>query len=174
MTSRQARILEIIETARAKGVPVYAARNGILGALNEELIDTSKESVAAIRKEMQQIMDRDVGIFRDEKGLTDACAKLATLRQRFVDVGVADKDRVFNTELQQALELDFMLDVAQAIAWSALNRRESRGAHSRTDFTTRDDANYLKHSLAFRTDGAPRIDYLPVQITKWQPQGRKD
>ncbi len=132
-----------------------------------------KETVAAIRKEMQQIMERDVGIFRDEKALTDACAKLATLRQRFANVGVADKDRVFNTELQQALELDFMLDVAQAIAWSALNRRESRGAHSRTDFTTRDDANYLKHSLAYRTDGAPRIDYLPVKITKWQPQERK-
>ena len=135
--------------------------------------EMGKESVAVLRKEMQQIMDRDVGIYRDEKGLTDACAKLATLRQRFANVGVADKDRVFNTELQQALELDFMLDVAQAIAWSALNRRESRGAHSRTDFTTRDDANYLKHSLAFRTDGAPRIDYLPVKITKWQPQERK-
>jgi succinate dehydrogenase/fumarate reductase flavoprotein subunit len=135
--------------------------------------EVGKESVAAIRKEMQQIMERDVGIFRDEKGLTDACAKLATLRQRFANVGVADKDRVFNTELEQALELDFMLDVAQTIAWSALNRRESRGAHSRTDFTTRDDANYLKHSLAFRTDGAPRIDYMPVKITKWQPQERK-
>jgi succinate dehydrogenase/fumarate reductase flavoprotein subunit len=135
--------------------------------------EVGKESVAGLRKEMQQIMDRDVGIFRDEKGLTDACAKLAALRQRFADVGVADKDRVFNTELLQALELDFMLDVAQAIAWSALNRRESRGAHSRTDYTTRDDANYLKHSLAYRTGGAPRIDYLPVTITKWQPQERK-
>ena len=132
-----------------------------------------KESVAGIRKEMQQIMDHDVGIFREEKGLTDACAKLATLRQRFANVGMMDKDRVFNTELTQALELDFMLDVAQAIAWSALNRRESRGAHSRTDYTTRDDANYLKHSMAYRTDGAPRIDYLPVTITKWQPQERK-
>lgn len=135
--------------------------------------EEGKESVAAIRKEMQQIMERDVGIFREEKGLTDACAKLATLRQRFTNVGIADKDRVFNTELLQALELDFMLDVAQAIAWSALNRRESRGAHSRTDYTTRDDANYLKHTLAYRADGAPRIDYLPVTITKWQPQERK-
>jgi succinate dehydrogenase/fumarate reductase flavoprotein subunit len=135
--------------------------------------ESGSESVSGVRKEMQQIMERDVGIFRDEKGLTDACAKLATLRQRFADVAVTDKDRVFNTDLQQVLELDFMLDVAQAIAWSALNRRESRGAHSRTDFTTRDDANYLKHTLAFRTDGAPRIDYLPAKITKWQPQERK-
>jgi succinate dehydrogenase/fumarate reductase flavoprotein subunit len=131
------------------------------------------ESVAGIRMEMQQLMDRDVGIFRDEKGLADACAKLATLRQRFANVSVVDKDRVFNTDLTQVLELDFMLDVTQAIAWSALNRRESRGAHSRTDYTTRDDATYLKHSLAFRTEGVPRIDYLPVAITKWQPQERK-
>ena len=135
--------------------------------------EAGSESLSGIRREMQQIMERDVGIFRDEKGLTDACAKLATLRQRFANVSVADKDRVFNTDLTQALELDFMLDVAQAIAWSALNRRESRGAHSRTDYANRDDANYLKHSLAYRTDGAPRIDYLPVKITKWQPAERK-
>jgi len=66
-----------------------------------------------------------------------------------------------------------MLDVAATIAHSALNRRESRGAHSRTDHPTRDDANYLKHTLAFRTDGAPRIDYAPVKITKWEPVERK-
>ncbi len=86
---------------------------------------------------------------------------------------MTDKDRVFNTDLTAVLELDFMLDVAQAIAWSALNRRESRGAHSRTDYAARDDANYLKHSLAYRTEAAPRIDYLPVTITKWQPAERK-
>ncbi|OLD36159.1 MAG: hypothetical protein AUI83_26645 [Armatimonadetes bacterium 13_1_40CM_3_65_7] len=79
---------------------------------------------------------------------------------------------MFNTEMTGVLELDFMLDVAASIAHSALNRRESRGAHSRTDFPARDDANYLKHTLAYRTDGAPRIDYSPVKITKWQPVAR--
>ena len=135
--------------------------------------ERGSESVAGLRHEMQQLMERDVGIFREEKGLSDAAASLGKLRARFSDVAVADKDRVFNTELTSALELDFMLDVAQAIAYSALNRKESRGAHSRTDYTARDDANFLKHSLAYRTDGAPRIDYLPVTITKWQPQERK-
>ena len=135
--------------------------------------EDGKETVAGIRREMQQLMEHDVGIFRDEKGLTDACSKLAILRKRFGDLTVLDKDRTYNTELTTALELDFMLDVAQAIAWSALNRRESRGAHSRTDYTTRDDANYLKHSLAFRTDGPPKIDYAPVTITRWQPAERK-
>jgi len=66
-----------------------------------------------------------------------------------------------------------MLDLALAIAHSAQNRRESRGAHSRTDFPQRDDANYLKHTLAFRADGPPRIDYVPVTVTKWQPVERK-
>src|SRR2546425_274883 len=135
--------------------------------------ERGKETLAGVRVEMQQLMERDVGIFRDEAGLADACGKLAKLRDRFGSVGMADKDRVFNTEMTGVLELDFMLDVAASIAHSALNRRESRGAHSRTDFPNRDDANYLKHTLAYRADGAPRIDYVPVKITKWQPVERK-
>ena len=135
--------------------------------------ERGKETLAGIRVEMQQRMERDVGIFRDEAGLADACSQLAKLRERFANVGLADKDRVFNTELTGFLEVDFMLDVAATIAHSALNRRESRGAHSRTDHPTRDDANYLKHTLAFRTDGAPRIDSAAVKITKWEPVERK-
>jgi len=114
-----------------------------------------------------------VGIFRDESALSDACGMLGKLRDRFASVGLADKDRVFNTELTAVLELDFMLDITMTIAHSARNRHESRGAHSRTDFPQRDDANYLKHTLAFQTDGPPRIDYVPVTITKWQPVERK-
>jgi len=135
--------------------------------------ERGKETLAGVRVEMQQLMERDVGIYRDKAGLTDACTKLAKLRERFSQVGLADTDRVFNTELTAVLELDFMLDVAAAIAHSALHRKESRGAHSRTDYPNRDDANYLKHSLAFRVDGTPRIDYAPVTITKWQPAERK-
>ncbi len=141
--------------------------DGLLGR------ERGKETLAGVRVEMQQVMDRDVGIYREESGLTDATAKLGKLRERFANVGMADKDRVFNTELTGVLELDFMLDIAASIAHSALNRRESRGAHSRTDFPSRDDANYLKHTLAYRTDGPPRIDYVPVKITKWEPVERK-
>src|SRR5438094_193401 len=141
--------------------------DGLLGR------ERGKETVAGIRVEMQQLMERDVGIFREEAALADACGMLAKLRDRFAAVGLADKDRVFNTELTAVLELDFMLDVAATIAHSARDRHESRGAHSRTDFPQRDDANFLKHTLAFQTDRAPRIDYLPVKITKWQPAERK-
>ena len=141
--------------------------DGLLGK------ERGKETVAGLRVEMQQLMERDVGIFRDEAALTNACGTLEKLRERFASVGVADKERVFNTELTSVLELDLMLDVAATIAHSARNRRESRGAHSRTDFPARDDANFLKHTLAFRTDAAPRIDYVPATITKWQPVERK-
>jgi succinate dehydrogenase/fumarate reductase flavoprotein subunit len=141
--------------------------DGLLGK------ERGKETVAGLRVEMQQLMERDVGIFRDEAALTNACGTLEKLRDRFAAVGVADKERVFNTELTSVLELDLMLDVAATIAHSARNRRESRGAHSRTDFPQRDDANFLKHTLAFRTDAAPRIEYVPATITKWQPVERK-
>jgi len=141
--------------------------DGLLGK------ERGKETVTGLRVEMQQLMERDVGIFRDDAGLTNACGVLEKLRDRFTAVGVADKERVFNTELTAVLELDLMLDVAATIAHSARNRRESRGAHSRTDFPQRDDANFLKHTLAFRTDAAPRIDYVPATITKWQPVERK-
>ena len=152
------------EALKAEEARVF---DGLLGR------ERGKETLAGIRVEMQQLMDLDVGIFREEARLTEACEKLAKLRERFAHVGLADKDRVFNTELTAVLELDFMLDVAATIAHSARNRRESRGAHSRSDYPTRDDANYLKHTLALRTDGAPRIDYAPVTITKWQPVERK-
>ncbi len=141
--------------------------DGLLGKVS------GKESLAGLRTEMQHTMEQDVGIFRSEEGLTQACVQLGKLRERYANVGVRDKERVFNTELTGALELDFMLDVALAIASSALSRKESRGAHSRTDYPSRDDANFLKHTLVYRTDGAPRIDYAPVTITKWQPAERK-
>ncbi|MGH2408903.1 MAG: hypothetical protein ACRDGS_00905, partial [Chloroflexota bacterium] len=78
----------------------------------------------------------------------------------------------FNTELFNAIELGFMIDVAETTSQAALKREESRGAHARRDFPKRDDARYLAHSMAYRTDGPPRIEYLPVRITRWQPEER--
>jgi fumarate reductase flavoprotein subunit len=83
-----------------------------------------------------------------------------------------DRSVTFNTELTSALELEFMLDVAEAIIYSALERTESRGSHQRTDFPGRDDENFLKHSLAYQNDTEPRIDYKNVVITKWPPGER--
>src|SRR5438093_965243 len=135
--------------------------------------DGGKERIATIRQEMQKAMEEGAGIYRDEEKMQQACNTLRTLRERFKNILIEDRGTTFNTEVMNALELDYMLDVAEAVANSALKRTESRGSHTRTDFPKRDDANFLKHSLAFRTPDGPRIEYLPVTITRWQPEERK-
>ncbi len=130
------------------------------------------EKISTIRTEMQKSMERYVGIYRDENSLQQACRIITDLKKRAENITVEDKDRVFNTDLVSALELNFMLDAAETIAYSALPRRESRGAHSRTDYPKRDDLIFLKHTLAYRASDEPRIDYLPVTITRWKPEAR--
>jgi succinate dehydrogenase/fumarate reductase flavoprotein subunit len=130
------------------------------------------ESLSEVRREMQHTMEENVGIHRSGETLEKAMGHIRDLRRRWDRVGVRDKDPFFNTELTTTLELDFMLDVAEAIANAALLRRESRGAHSRTDYPKRDDANYLHHSMAYRTPTGLRFEKLPVKITKWQPAAR--
>ncbi len=132
-----------------------------------------RERIAVLREEMQQIMEGSVGIYRSGAALTEAAGKLRQLQERIRAVALDDHSRTFNTELTAALELSFMLDVAETIVQSALRREESRGAHQRTDFPARNDQRYLAHSLAFRNaDGSCRIDYLPVTITRWPPGER--
>ena len=87
-------------------------------------------------------------------------------------IALDDSSPVYNTELISALELDGMVDISQALAHAALDRTESRGSHQRTDYAARDDAKYLKHSMAYRTDGDPRIEYKDVVITRWPPADR--
>jgi len=130
------------------------------------------ERISSIRTEMQNGMEKHVGIYRDENSLKEGCRIIDDLKTRLSNAIVEDKDHVYNTELVAALELDFMLDVAETIPYSAMQRRESRGAHYRTDYAKRDDANYLKHSMAYKTTGPPRIEYSPVTITRWKPEER--
>ncbi len=134
--------------------------------------ETGKERVSELHVELQKTMEKDVGIFRREDALKDACISIAGLKQRFLQAGVEDKERTFNTELTSALELEFMLDVAESVAFAALERRESRGAHSRLDFPERNDEQYLKHAVAYKTDSGAMLKYKPVPITKWKPQAR--
>ncbi|PYU93583.1 MAG: fumarate reductase (quinol) flavoprotein subunit [Acidobacteria bacterium] len=132
-----------------------------------------KERVAALREDMLKITEASAGIYRSGPALEQAAQKLRALQDRFSDVILDDRSYTFNTELTSALELSYMLDLAEAIVHSALKRTESRGSHQRTDFPARDDQKFLAHSLAFRAaDGTPRIDYLPVTITRWPPGKR--
>ncbi|HEX9429298.1 MAG TPA: succinate dehydrogenase/fumarate reductase flavoprotein subunit [Candidatus Bathyarchaeia archaeon] len=130
------------------------------------------EKISTIRAEMQKTMEEHVGIYRDENSLKQACKLIGDLKKRMKNAVVEDKDRVYNTDLVSALELDFMLDVAETIAYAALARKESRGAHSRTDYPKRDDVQFLKHLVVYETGTVPRIDAMPVSITRWKPEAR--
>src|SRR6516162_1232525 len=133
---------------------------------------TGRETIAGIRVELNKTMEEGAGIYRTEASLKATCDKIRELKDRYKNVGITDKSNSFNTELTTAIELGFLLDAAEAVAFGALARKESRGSHQRTDFPKRDDANYLKHSLAFRGDGDPRIEYQDVVITRWPPAER--
>jgi fumarate reductase flavoprotein subunit len=135
---------------------------------------TGSERVATIRREMAQTMEDGCGIYRTATAMQQTCDKLAELRQRYKQIKLDDTSQGWNTDWLLAIELGYLLEVAQAMAHSALNRRESRGSHQRLDgFELRDDVNYLRHSLAYyQGDGPPRIDYGPVRITSSQPGTR--
>ncbi len=131
------------------------------------------ERIVTIRNDMTGTMEAGAGIYRTGVSLKQTCDTLSRLRERFANIQLDDHSLCFNTELTAALELDFMLDVAASVAYSALARTESRGSHQRTDYPHRDDEKFLKHSMAhWRKGEAPHIEYLDVVITKWPPGER--
>ncbi|MBT8039597.1 MAG: fumarate reductase (quinol) flavoprotein subunit [Xanthomonadales bacterium] len=160
------------ETGRSEDNPTLRAQaEDIVGNVRGLLQRSGGgETTAGVRREMRDSLESGAGIYRDEKGAQATCDKVAELHERFQGIEVNDKSNVFNTDLQQLLELRNLLDVAETVAEGSLQRRESRGAHQRLDFVGRDDENFLKHSLAFREPkGRPRIEWLDVTITRSQP-----
>jgi fumarate reductase flavoprotein subunit len=136
-------------------------------------VRTGGERIATIRETMQKTMEDSAGIYRSRDSLDAGIATLGDLQERFANVVIEDQSRTFNTERVAALELSFMLDVAETMLSSAVLREESRGAHQRTDFPARDDSRFLKHSLVHRNDdGSCRVEYSPVTITRWPPAER--
>jgi fumarate reductase flavoprotein subunit len=132
-----------------------------------------RERLATIREEMQKTMEEAAGIYRTGAALEQAAGTLRDLQERCAEIAIDDQSRTFNTERTTALELSFMLDVAETIVVAALRREESRGAHQRIDHPARDDQRFLAHSLVHRNaDGSCRVDYRPVTITRWPPAER--
>jgi succinate dehydrogenase / fumarate reductase flavoprotein subunit len=136
------------------------------------LSNTGKERMADVRSELQDVMMDRVGVFRTEEAMQSALDGVRALRERYRHAAIGDSGRVFNTELLEALELGYLLDLAEVTAASALARRESRGAHSREDYTERDDDEWLKHTLAYKTGGDVDLRYKPVSITRFEPKPR--
>jgi succinate dehydrogenase / fumarate reductase flavoprotein subunit len=153
--------------------------------VSDEKVRASEQHVAALlaregsenpyelRRELRALMDTHVGVFRTGDGLAKALAAVRELRERSRRAPVADKGRVYNSNLFHALELENLLDLAEITVAGALARQESRGAHARRDFATRDDERWLKHTLAWYTPSGPRFDHKPVTITMWKPVERK-
>ena len=163
--------------ASAGGPPAVVARQAgeEIRRLEVDLLgkEPGTERVAAIRAEMQTTMEESAGIYRTGPSMAKGADTLAELQQRMAKVGVSDTSRSFNTELVAALELANMLDIAECILSSGLQREESRGAHQRTDFPRRDDERFLTHLLVARNpDGTSRVERLPVSITRWAPGER--
>ncbi len=132
------------------------------------------ESVGALRDELQREMTDKASVFRTAENLAAAAQRVRELQERYQQARIQDRGEVFNTDLVEALELSFLLDVAEVTVEGALARQESRGAHSREDFPKRDDANWLKHTLGYRSaSGGIEFRYKPVVITRFQPQERK-
>ena len=165
----------------------FAGQSGSVGAsvgaqvrdeerrLHEDFLGATDgtDRIATLRDEMQTTMEESAGIYRVGVTLDSAAETMCRLRQRARRLKLDDRSRTFNTELVSALELGYMLDLAEVILRSAARRTESRGAHQRTDYPDRDDERFVAHSLVHRrADGSARIEYLPVTITKWPPGDR--
>jgi succinate dehydrogenase / fumarate reductase flavoprotein subunit len=152
-------------------LPADAARAAI-DEIKWILSSTGAEKVGVIRAEMQQRMTVDCAVFRNGPSLKKLIGDVGSLRERYARVRIDDKGAEFNMDLIDALELGRMLDVVEVMTAGALAREESRGAHSRTDFPKRDDAKWLKHTLAWKKDGTITFDYRPVIITRFPPKER--
>jgi succinate dehydrogenase / fumarate reductase flavoprotein subunit len=162
----------------AKTTPASTGGEALLRSEQERLRELlsrpyTGETNAGLRLELAIMMDGLVGLYRDEAGLREALDKLHGFRKRYQTIAVGDKGRVFNQALTFSLELGYLLDCGEAIIRSAIVRTESRGAHTRTDFPERNDAEWLKHILlTCRGEEEPELSYIPVTITRWKPEVR--
>ena len=171
---------EYVKTA--EWVPLPENPAGPIRELLEMLRNSNgTERIAEIRKELQEEMDRGAQVFRTEESLNKLTGIISGLRERYKNIAVADKGQRFNTDLLEAVELGFLLDIAEVVVYSARNRKESRGGHQRDDFPERDDENYMVHTMAYLTGDAHsadasdhiKVDWKPVTITRYQPMERK-
>jgi len=178
-------LLDLLVFGRRSGLIMKEKIKGIgHAAVSAESLKSSEEKIARLlnhpirekidplRKKMQSVMMDYGSVFRNEEGLGKGIEEIRNLKERYREIGVVNKGRVFNYELMEAIELGHQLELSEAILFSALHRRESRGAHFREDFPSRADRYFLKHTLVFQGPKEPEVRYKPVKITRFQPQAR--
>ena len=164
--------VEYAKTAQFVAVPEDAVKETV------KLIETMRnangtEKIAVIRKELQDTMDKNAQVYRTEESLNEALDKIKELRKRYEKIHVQDRGVRFNTDLLEAIELGFLLDLAEVLAYTARERRESRGGHFREDFEERNDDKFMVHSMAYKDGENIRVDWKPVTITNYPPMERK-
>ncbi len=171
--------VEYAKTATQVPLPENAAQD-VIDMLAKVRKSKGKEKIAQLRKELQETMDKNAQVFRTEETLNEALAKIAELRQRYEKISIQDQGKRFNTDLLEAVELGFLLDLAEVTVVTCRERRESRGAHLREDYPNRDDKKFMVHSMAYLKEKTDRktktnikVDWKPVVITNYQPMERK-
>ncbi len=139
---------------------------------------SGSERTAVLRKDMQDTMDMNAQVYRTEATLKQALSDVQELKARYANVSIQDKGTRYNTDLIEAIELGFLLDLAEVTVVSALERKESRGGHAREDYPNRDDVNFMRHTMAYKSEDVSgedyvRLDYKPVTMTRYEPMERK-
>ena len=157
-----------------------AAENDTVALLEKMRTSDGTERIGAIRKDLQELMDANVQVFRTDETLREALDEIAKLRERYSNVGIQDRGKRFNLDLLEAVELNFLLELAEVISVAAIHRKESRGGHFREDFPDRDDEGFMHHTMTYldpdsETDGIKgmRLETKPVIVTRYQPMERK-
>ncbi|AIV40489.1 MULTISPECIES: succinate dehydrogenase flavoprotein subunit [unclassified Curtobacterium] len=171
---------EWVQTAEFLPLPEDPAA-GVRGMLDQLRASTGTERIAVLRKELQDEMDKNAQVFRTDESLGKMTETIHQLRERYLNIAVQDKGKRFNTDLLEAVELGFLLDLAEVVVFSARNRKESRGGHMRDDYPKRDDENYMQHTMAYLTgdphsslaDDHITLDWKPVVVTRYEPMERK-
>jgi succinate dehydrogenase / fumarate reductase flavoprotein subunit len=168
--------LHAANVARSRNMPSVPVSqlDDVRNELNE-VLDRPKgggRRVSEIKSELGAIMDAKVAVYRDEAGLQEALEVVRRLREETKTAYIDDQGTVFNQDVLGAIELGYMVDIAETIVIAAIERKESRGAQFRTDYPERNDEEWLKHIVVKQKDGQPVVEYAPVKITKWQPQAR--
>ena len=172
---KRAGIAAVEHAMKSEYLPLPASpANAVVAELEALRERSSGERVAELRSTLQETMDADAQVFRTAETLTNALSVIRSLQERYANVTVQDKGRRFNTDLLEAIELGFLIDVAEVVVVGALAREESRGGHFREDFPTRDDELFLRHTMAYRdAELGVRLDYKPVTVTRYPPMERK-